>query len=183
MSRIKIPNRDDAPEASKPVLDAVMKRFGFVPNLYRLMALSPNVLNGVVGLQDALKQALDVKTRTGIALAVSEVNRCDYCVATHSFNAENFARLSPTEVALNRKGESESPKRAAALNFAAKVTLKRGKLADEDLERVKAAGYTDAEVLEIIALAVQFTLTNLLNNVIATDVDFPEVDEPVGAPP
>jgi uncharacterized peroxidase-related enzyme len=182
MSRISIPDKDDAPADSEPVLDTVMKRYGFVPNLYRLMALSPSVLKGFVGLQGALRHTLDAKTRTGIALAVSEVNRCDYCVASHSFNAENFARLSPSEVALNRKAESENPKRAAALRFAAKVIQKRGKLANEDFEPVKAAGYTDAEILEIIALAVQFTFTNLLNNVISTEVDFPEVDEPIRFP-
>ena len=106
MSRIAIPSRDNAPAASQPILDAVYKQLGFVPNRHRLMSISPNVLMGFVGLQSSLVKALDIKTRDAIALAVSEMNGCDYCLAAHSYVATNFARISSEEITLNRQGKS-----------------------------------------------------------------------------
>ena len=72
MPRISIPKREDAPAASKPILDNVDKILGFVPNLHRLMSISPNALSGWATLMGSLAKTLDVKTRDGIALAVSE---------------------------------------------------------------------------------------------------------------
>ena len=71
MPRIAIPKREDAPAESKAILDNVDKMLGFVPNLHRLMSISPNALSGWATLMRSLAKALDVKTRDGIALAVS----------------------------------------------------------------------------------------------------------------
>ncbi len=84
MSRITIPAREAAPAASKPLLDAVEKQLGVVPNLFRLVALSPAALQGFLGLNGALGKALDVRTRERIALAVAQINGCDYCLSAHS---------------------------------------------------------------------------------------------------
>jgi hypothetical protein len=70
--RIAIPKREDAPAESKPILDNVDKILGFVPNLHRLMSISPNAISGWATLMGSLAKTLDVKTRDGIALAVSE---------------------------------------------------------------------------------------------------------------
>ena len=117
MSRIAIPTRDDAPASLQPILDAVYKKLGFVPNLHRLMSISPDVLAGFVGLQSSLAKTLDIKTRDAIALAVPE-NGCGYCIAAHSYVATNFARMSPEDITLNRQGGSHDVKRAAATHFA-----------------------------------------------------------------
>ena len=69
MPRIAIPKREDAPPESKPILDNVEKMLGFVPNLQRLMSISPNALSGWATLMGSLAKTLDVKTRDGIALA------------------------------------------------------------------------------------------------------------------
>src|SRR3954451_5310074 len=74
MPRIAIPKREDAPAESKPILDNVDKMLGFVPNLHRLMSISPNALFGWATLMGSLAKTLDVKTRDGIALAVSEAD-------------------------------------------------------------------------------------------------------------
>ncbi len=78
MSRISIPTKDDAPEATRPILDGIQKALGFVPNVFRLVANSPAALTAFTGLQGGLSKTLDVKTRERIALAVAEVNGCDY---------------------------------------------------------------------------------------------------------
>lgn len=99
MSRIKIPTREEAPEASQQVLENVNKMLGFVPNLQRLMSISPPALTGWAGLMGALSKTLDVKTRDGIALAVSEADGCNYCLAAHSYIAGNLAKIEADEIA------------------------------------------------------------------------------------
>src|ERR1700755_2801524 len=121
MSRIAIPTRDDAPESAKPILDRVERSIGFVPNLHRAMAVSPAVLNAFVGIQGSLSKTLDVKTREGIALAISELNGCEYCINAHNFMLAKSGGANPGEVSLNRKGTSADTKRAAAIQFAVKV--------------------------------------------------------------
>lgn len=175
MSRIKIPTRDEAPAESKPTLDAIGKRAGFIPNLFRLMAISPPTLAAQGAFQNALAKALDMKTRTRIALAVSQVNDCDYCLAAHTYHALAQVKMTPEEIALNRQGRSGDPKADAAVQFARKVTERRGHVSDEDLEAVRAAGLTDGQVLEIIAVGAAYLLTNFINNVADTDIDFPDI--------
>ena len=84
MSRLTIPTREAAPSASRPLLDAVEKSLGVVPNLYRLVGQSPAALEGLLSLNGAIGRALDPKTRARIALAVAQVNGCDYCLSAHT---------------------------------------------------------------------------------------------------
>ena len=175
MSRIAIPTRDDAPSASQPILDAVHKQLGVVPNLFRLLASSPAALAGYMGLSGALKKVLDVKTRERIALAVAQVNGCDYCLSAHSYLGLNVAKIGPEEIALNRKGGSGDPTAAGAVRFAAKVAEQRGHVADADLAAVRLAGFSDAQIVEIVALVAENVFTNFLNEVALTDIDFPVV--------
>lgn len=176
MSRIPIPARNEAPAESQPILDNVDKMLGFVPNLQRLMSISPNALSGWASLMGSLSKTLDVKTRDGIALAVSEADGCDYCLAAHTYISLNMAKIPPEEIALNREGRSSDPKREAAVAFAKALIEKRGKVSDQEFAAVKAVGWTDANVVEVIALTAQFLLTNFMNNAIQTPIDFPEVD-------
>ena len=125
MSRLAIPALDDAPEASKPILAAVKTQLGVVPNMFRLFSSSPAALKGLTSLSGALTKSLDVKTRERIALAVAQVNGCNYCLSAHTYLGLNFAKISPEEVALNRKGSSSDPKADAAVRFSATVTETR----------------------------------------------------------
>jgi uncharacterized peroxidase-related enzyme len=175
MSRLAIPARDNVPEASKPILDGVQKQLGAVPNMFRLLALSPAVLQGFASNNGALTKTLDVRTRERIALAVAQVNGCDYCLSAHTYLGLNLAKISPEEVALNRKGESSDTKADAAVRFAVKVVRERGHVSDADIKAVRDAGFADGEIVEIIAVTVENIFTNLLNVVANTDIDFPVV--------
>ncbi|MGR4928009.1 carboxymuconolactone decarboxylase family protein [Bradyrhizobium sp. CAR08] len=175
MPRISIPKREDAPVDSKPILDNVDKMLGFVPNLHRLMSISPNVLSGWATLMASLAKTLDIKTRDGIALAVSEADGCDYCLAAHSFMAGNLTKIPADEIELNREGRSIDPKRQAAVAFAKALIETRGKVSDAQFTAVRDAGWTDANIVEMIALTAQFLLTNFINNAVQTPIDFPEV--------
>ena len=175
MSRLAIPARDDVPEASKPVLDAVHKQLGVVPNMFRLVASSPAALQGFTANNGALSKTLDVKMRERIALAVAQVNGCDYCLSAHSYLGLNLAKITPEEVALNRHGESGDAKAHAAVEFAAKIVCDRGHVTDADIEAVRNAGFSDSQIVEILAVTAENVFTNLLNEVADTDIDFPAV--------
>src|SRR3954467_11041657 len=119
MSNITTPASIEAsPAASRPLLDAVKKQLGVVPNLFRLVGNSPAALEGYLGLNGALaKGALEAPTRERIALAVAEINGCDYCLSAHSYLGKNLAKLSDAEIAANRSGGSSDQKAGAAVRF------------------------------------------------------------------
>jgi uncharacterized peroxidase-related enzyme len=177
MSRIAIPATiDAAPAASQATLRAVDKQLGSVPNLFRLVANSPAALEGYVSMSGALgRGALPAPTRERIALAVAEVNGCGYCLAAHSYLGKNLAHLDDAEIAANRRGHSNDVKADAAVQFAAAVALSRGHIADKDLRSVRDAGYSDAQIIEIVQHVALNTWTNYVNEVAKTDIDFPEV--------
>jgi uncharacterized peroxidase-related enzyme len=175
MTRLAIPELETAPDASRGTLDAVHKQLGVVPNMFRLLAISPNALGAFMGLSAGAAKLLDVKTRERIALAVAQVNGCDYCLSAHTYLGLNLARISPEEIALNRKGDSSDPRAAAAVRFAANVARERGHVGEEAVNEVRAAGYSDAEIVEIVLVVAENILTNLLNIVADTEIDFPVV--------
>jgi uncharacterized peroxidase-related enzyme len=177
MSRIATPVSIEAsPAASQPLLQAVHKQLGSVPNLFRVVGNSPASLEGYLGLNGALaKGKLDAKTRERIALAVAEINGCGYCLAAHTYLGKNLAKLDDAEIALNRSGMSNDAKADAAVRFAAKVVAARGHVVTSDLDAVRAAGYGDAEIVEIVLHVALNTLTNYVNEVAGTEIDFPVV--------
>ncbi|TIX89727.1 carboxymuconolactone decarboxylase family protein [Rhizobium sp. P44RR-XXIV] len=177
MSRIAIPATiEAAPIASQQMLTAVKQQLGVAPNLFRLMAVSPQSLEGHLGLFGALgKGKLSVQTRNRIALAVAEINGCDYCLSAHTYLGHNLAKLDDAEMQANRDGKSNDPKADIAVRFAAKVARERGSVDASDVEMVKTAGYDDAEIIEIILHVALNTWTNYLNKVAGTEIDFPVV--------
>jgi uncharacterized peroxidase-related enzyme len=178
MSRIATPATiADAPATSQPMLEAVKKQLGVAPNLFRLVANSPAALEGYLGLSGALaKGSISAATGTRIALAVAEINGCDYCLSAHTYLGKNLANLDDAELTANRAGASNDLKADAAVRFAAKVAQARGQVGDDDVRAVKAAGYDDAQVIEIVLHVALNTFTNTLNNVAQTDIDFPVVE-------
>lgn len=179
MSRLQIPSSiEAAPETTRPALEAVKRQLGVVPNLHRLLASSPAALNGYLALADALgKGGLDPKTRGRIALTVAETNGCDYCLSAHTFIGKNMLHLDDAELSASRDASSSDAKAQAALRFAAQVVRSRGHVSDAELQTVKAAGFNQSEVMEIVLHVIVNTLTNYVNTVAQTDIDFPVVTQ------
>lgn len=177
MTRIPLPaSIDAAPAAAQPLLEGVKKMLGSVPNLFRLTATSPAALEGYLGLNGALaKGALKPQTRERIALAVAEINGCDYCLSAHTYLGKNLAKLDDAEIAANRAGGSNDPTADAAVRFAVKLVQQRGRVSDADVSAVRMAGYGDDEIVEIVAHVALNTLTNYLNEAFGTPIDFPAV--------
>jgi uncharacterized peroxidase-related enzyme len=174
MSRITIPAADATPAASLPLLDAVKQQLGIVPNLMKMVGNSPAALEGYLSLNGAVgKGVLDLQTRERIALATAQFNGCDYCLAAHSYIGSNMAKLSDGDIAAARDFSAPDPKAQAALRFAHRVAAERGHVSDAELAAVRAAGFGDAAIVEIVANVALNVLTNYLNNVAATDIDFP----------
>lgn len=177
MSRIPTPPTiEAAPAAAQPSLAAVKKSLGVVPNMFRLIANSPAALEGYLGLSGALaKGELPAATRERIALAVANVNGCTYCNSAHSYIGRTMLKLDEAEIAANRAGRSTDPKAEAALRFAQKVAVTRGAVPDDDLRTLRMAGYSDAQLVEIVLHVALNVLTNYVNEVFATEVDFPVI--------
>jgi uncharacterized peroxidase-related enzyme len=177
MSRINtFASIEASPAAAQPLLEGAKKQLGSVPNLFRVIANSPAALTGYLGLNGALaKGSLDAQTRERIALAVAEINGCAYCLSAHSYMAKNLAKLSDTEIAANRNGHSNDPRADAAVHFAAQVVTARGHVSDADVAAVRLAGFDDAQIVEIVVHVALNTLTNYVNEVAKTEIDFPAV--------
>lgn len=175
MSRISAVDRAAADEGVRRLFDAIEKSLGILPNMMRTMARSPRVLEGYTALNGALSRGLlPAGLREQIALAVAELNACDYCLSAHSALGR-AAGLSDAELEGSRHGEAMDPRARAALRFAQAVVERRGGVSDGQLAEVRAAGFTDGEIAEIIAHVALNVFTNYFNRAAETDIDFPKV--------
>ena len=177
MSRVPTPATiDAAPEKAQPLLSGVKDQLGVLPNSFRLISNSPQTLEGHLGLAAALsKGTLPAATRERIALAVAEANGCDYCLSAHTYFGKTLAKLDDAEITANRRGASNDPKANAAVRFAAELVRERGHVGEADVSEVRLAGYSDAQILEIIAHVALNTFTNYVNEALKTAIDFPVI--------
>ena len=177
MSRILTPATiEAAPLAAQPLLRAVKQQLGSVPNLFRVVANSPAALEGYLGMSAALaKGELPAATRERVALAVAAVNGCSYCLSAHTYLGKHVAKLDEPELAANRAGGSLDAKADAAVRFAVAVVEQRGHVDSEAVNAVRGAGYSDAQIVEIVQHVALNTWTNYLNEVAQTVIDFPVI--------
>jgi uncharacterized peroxidase-related enzyme len=175
MSRLPLVDQSQAQGKTRDLLESVKARMGRVPNLMKAMANSPAVLEGYLGLSGALGQGtLDPKIRERIAIGSAESNGCGYCLAAHNLLGK-LAGLDEEERLANRKGHSHDARADAALKFARTLLDQRGRVTEADVQQIKAAGFGDDEVAEIIAHVALNVLTNYFNNAVETPIDFPVV--------
>ncbi|PQO46868.1 carboxymuconolactone decarboxylase family protein [Blastopirellula marina] len=173
MTRLIAIAPESAQGQAKRLLDGVQSKLGMTPNLMRTMASSPAVLEGYLALSGALTHGkLSAKVREQLSLTVAEANGCDYCLAAHS-TIGKMSGLTAEQIADSRRGESVDAKTDSLLHFARQVIDSRGKVSDADVYAVRDAGYSDAEIGEIVAAVALNIFTNYFNNVAETEIDFP----------
>jgi uncharacterized peroxidase-related enzyme len=166
---------------AKDLLAGVQKALGATPNLMRTMANAPAVLQGYLGLVQGLAGgALSPAAREAIALAVAGENACQYCASAHTLLGGK-AGVVRDELARNLAGGSSDPRTAATLALARRIVATRGQASDGDLAAARAAGLDDGAIAEVVALVALNVLTNYLNNVAQTAIDFPVVALPARA--
>lgn len=134
------------------------------------------MLKAFLGLHEiAGSGTLDPQTRERIALVVAEGNACEYCVSAHTAMGRK-AGLSGAEIQVNRSGTSQDARAAVAVVFAKALNTNLGDVTQSEFDAVRAAGYSDGEIVEIITHVGMNTLTNLLGKAAQVDIDFPKVE-------
>lgn len=173
MSRIT-PNQNPNNDA-QAMLAQIKAALGSTPNMFTTMAHSPATLGFYLQGSEALKKSsLSGKLREQLALAVAGLNGCNYCASAHTLLG-GMQKITEGELALNLKGQSSDGRIQAALRFASALVTKRGRVSDADFDLVRAAGYTDGEITDIIAVTGLNIFTNYFNEALGTVVDFPFV--------
>ncbi|HEX6297318.1 MAG TPA: peroxidase-related enzyme [Burkholderiales bacterium] len=175
MSRIDVVDPQTATGEVKKLLEGVQQQLGIVPNFIRALANSPTALSAFLGLYGPLGgAAVDKATQERIALVVSQENGSQYCVSAHTAIGRGTG-LSNEEMLLNRHGDSSNAKAAAAVAFAKALNEHRGEVTTGEFQAVRAAGFSDGEIVEIITLVALNVFTNLLGKSTLINIDFPEV--------
>jgi uncharacterized peroxidase-related enzyme len=175
MNRIPTVDPTNATGKAKTLLDTVQQKLGLVPNLMRTLANAPAALEGYLNFSGALAGGtLNAKVREQIALAVAEANLCDYCLSAHSAIGSKVG-LTADDVTKARQANSSQPKTTAILKLARSIVVNRGELPDQELIAARAIGITDGEIVEVVANVALNILTNYVNHVARTVVDFPAV--------
>lgn len=171
MARLPIPTIEQAPAKSQPILENYVKVLGVVPNFFALISQSPDALKAIADMHAALGKSIGHKTRERIHVMTAEVNGCNYCLSAHTYLGGKLNGLTAEDLELNREGRSTDPEADAALRFAYKVANNRGHIEDADVEAVRAAGFTDAQIVDIVAETAFSFITNIFNNTFKTDLD------------
>ncbi len=178
-TRIK-PNKSPSPKAQEQLND-VKKKMGSIPSLFTTLAHSPAALGFYLNGSAALNETKILPAlREQISVAVAMINSCDYCASAHTAIGK-MCKLDDHELSQNLIGKSNDPKTQAALKFAGQIVKLRGMISDSDLNAIRAAGYGDEEIVEIIAVVCQNIFSNYFNHIAGTEVDFPRVSTATAA--
>ena len=175
MNRISHLDPAQSTGKTKQLFDAVQSKLGLVPNLVRVLGNAPAALEGYLGLSGALAGGnLSAKVREQIALTVAESNLCGYCLSAHTFLGGKVG-LTADDIAGARRANATADKTDAILKLARSIVVQRGEVSDADFGKARAAGLTDGDIVETVANVAVNILTNYLNHVARTVVDFPKV--------
>lgn len=175
MSRFTCIEPEKAEGKTKEVLDKIQSKMGKVPNIFRTMANAPAAVEAYLALTAALSQTgLTIQQREAIALVVAVKNKCDYCVAAHSFIAQKSG-MSADEVSSALTGKSSDLKTQAIINLAKAIVEKNANLCPGDYSDLESGLLTAQDVIEIIAVVSLNIFTNYFNHIADPEIDFPKV--------
>ena len=175
MSRISLLRAQDTTGERQQLLTQIHGAFGATPAMFRAVAHSPAALQSMWGSFSALGHgSLPAKLGEQIAVAVAERNACHYCLAAHTVLGRK-AGASAEEMACAQRGESADAATAAALRFALQLVEARGQVGAEDVQAMRDAGFTDEQLVEIVAHVALNLFTNYVNLAFDVPVDFPAV--------
>ncbi len=175
MPRIQPIEMDEASGDVRQTLQDLERQLGTLPNVFKIMALSPAVLSGYLAASQAVSRSgISAQLREKIAVAAAGANECDYCASAHTHVGKRRG-IEPEELGLNLVGQSNDPKDAAVLKFVQAVLTHKGELTDDELDSLRKTGLSDREVVELIFYIGLTTTANYLNKIAQTEIDFPLV--------
>ncbi len=166
-------NAQNAPEASKAGLEGTKKAFGFVPNLQTFMAESPALLNSYGAAWDifAKQTSFNPVEQQVVLLTINYENNCHYCMAGHSTLAQ-MVKMDDVTLTAIRDGKPITDKKLQALReFTRKMVVERGFVSETDVDAFIAAGYTKANVFDVIAGVALKVMSNYTNHITHTPLD------------
>ena len=161
---------ETAPEGSKALLTGVKKAWGFIPQLQATLAESPLALGAYDGLFNAVsaKSTLTPAEQQAVYLAINVFHECEYCTSGHTWLARN-AKLDEQAIAALRNETPIADARLQALRvFAVSVARERGFAGDAAVDAFIAAGFTKAQVLEVVTIIATKTISNYTNHLTHT---------------
>lgn len=158
--------------ASRRLLEDVQQEAGVTSNMIRTIAQSPRVLQGYLEFNRAIAGGkLNPKVREQIALAVAQANQCEYSLAQHSAQARQLG-LTEDEILAGRDGRAADSNTDAVLRFAREVVARSG---DASTTELRDMGYSNSDIVEIVAHIALNLFDNYFNLVARTELDFPKV--------
>lgn len=174
-SRINAINASEAQGEVKELLNSVQKKFGAIPNIFRVAANSEVTLSSLLNFMGTLSTGnLDRSIAERIAILSAQENGCDYCLSAHVHIAKSVG-LSESEINLSRDARSSDNKIESILIFARSIIRNNGRVSDSECNNLKQQGVSDSEILEIVTNVCLNIFTNYLNNSMKTEIDFSKV--------
>jgi len=175
MHRIATLDPDRATGKTKQLFELMRGDVDGVPNLFKVLGVSPAALEGYLNFGEALAEgSLTSKIRAQIALVVAECNMCGYCLSEHTFIAASVG-LTEKDIADARHAKAAIRKTDAILKLARSIVVLRGEVSDADLKGARTSGVSDGEIVETVANVVLNIFGNYVTHIARTVVDFPEV--------
>lgn len=164
---------DSAPEGSKPFMEAATAKYGFTPNLVGALAGSPAALEGYMAVSAAFgKTSLSAVEQQVVLMTVSNENACTYCMAAHSTVVSNMPDAPEGLLEALRAGKpSGDPKLDALAGVAREMVMEDGWLSESTVDAFYAAGYGEAQLLEVLIGLAQKTISNYVNHMAHTKLD------------
>jgi uncharacterized peroxidase-related enzyme len=177
MSTFNVPTREDVSENNQAIFDNLNKALGFVPNLYATYAHSDTALENYLNFANA-KTSLSAKEKEVVNLAVSQVNNCLYCLSAHTAIGKMNGFTEAQILELRAGYASFDVKLDALAKLAKNATEQRGKTDAAIVEQFFNAGYSKGNLIDVIVLVGEKTISNYIHNTTQVDIDFP-VAEPL----
>ncbi|MGE3345668.1 MAG: carboxymuconolactone decarboxylase family protein [Vicinamibacterales bacterium] len=161
-----------APEAARATLTAARRAYGFVPNLFGVMAQAPALVKAYVALNELFAEtSLSPTERQVVLLATSATNKCAYCMAAHTAIAGMQRVPAPVIDALRAGTPIADPQLEALRQFTAAVVETRGWPTATQTALFTQAGYTAAQALEVVLGVGLKTISNYTNHFAETPLD------------
>jgi uncharacterized peroxidase-related enzyme len=174
-----IPQQVPVTEQVQQLFTGIKNRYGFVPNTMHLMGHSPAVLSSYLSNIDQLAAGnIGYQLAELIALRTATINKSLYCDISHRFIAAKLVGIPVAVISEARQGKSKDTRIQSMLNFVTRVVENRGQISGEETMLLQEAGYTDTEMVEIIAHITFNIFTNYFNLITKPALDFPIIRMP-----
>ena len=162
---LRVPIKDELPEAVLDLWAPSFEKLGFVPNVLRLYALRPNhLLAWNAHYEELMKgdSGLAKAEREMIAVVVSVANECAYCTAAHSAALRKLTKdpVLADAIAADHRSAAVEPRVRAMLDYAVKLTVRPKEMTEADVQALRAAGWTDDDVMDIAEVTGMFNMSN-----------------------